>query len=562
MAEVRTTVGVVAGDETAADVAGAVRCRARYDKREGEWGIDVDLSGQVRQPTLVFAEAGDPLAGAALPLIDGQTGLFLPVAGKRPDDARVFVATAGADRLRLLAAAAVEAVADEALSLKLQTASDQVSPGAITGVDVVCTTGPSRAAPAVLLARLVDATGTGHVEWLPGPGRREVKRVLAGLAMACTWAAGEEEDDGSMGIEAPDVGPHPRFSEALFEGTTLWAGSQPVEAEVTHLEVPIPARPGRYRLNVLACDAAGRLATESVLLDARQGVRMLLDVPEVFTVGDRGLLAVMLENPQPGPVEVCLSVRPGEGLHMEALWVVGGPGGPRAVGAGNSVSLSLPPGQLVRLLARVEASRVGDGTATVELESAGGRQRVERTYHVFAWEHPEPAEPTASRPASIRVKRSVLLLLEAAEHQQDAAEGEIRGWRELGANWVATPLLEGERLSPGRLVVVRDTFTLARPLSDVVWRQRLPAACVPPAMVSSDFLSLGERSEVRLDSVAYSAERLAAGELVHECPMIVVRPGTYFLPPPEMTERGRALKLEVDPGEFHLVVPDQGRPGE
>ncbi|HUU99079.1 MAG TPA: hypothetical protein VM487_25375, partial [Phycisphaerae bacterium] len=70
------------------------------------------------------------------------------------------------------------------------------------------------------------------------------------------------------------------------------------------------------------------------------------------------------------------------------------------------------------------------------------------------------------------------------------------------------------------------------------------------------FLSLGERSGVRLDSVAYSAVQLPVGEWIHECPLVVVRPGTYLLPPPEISVRGRPVAVEVEPAETHIVVSD------
>jgi len=550
-------------------VTPGVECQAEYARREQRWGIQVSLSGKVGQPLLVFAEAGDPLAASTIPELDGSAELFLPIEGRPFADARVFVATVAADGFQVLTSAAVEPAEEEALALTLEPASDQVSPGAVVSVDVVCPRGAGAAPPAMLLARLIDAAGTGYVEWVPGPVREGTAREIGGLTVTSSTAktsGGDARRYRDPGQTGDDEGPAPQsatpgdrlspeLAAALFEGTTLWADSRPIEADRTRLEVPIPAWPGRYRLIVLARSPSGVLATDALMLDAREGIRVLADVAEVFTIGDRSVFAVTLENPRSAPVAALVSIRGGDGLHIETVRVDSGEAAEQTAGEQASVTLTLRPHKRVRVLARVEAIRAGAGTAVIELEAEGVRQRVECAYRVPAPQRARPVGPPDALPPPIRVKRTLLLL--TGEREQAERSVDQRALITVGsAERVATPLAPGARLVPGQWLLIRDELTLEERLEGVVWSQRLPAACVPPATEQMGFLSLGERSGVRLDSVAYSAVQLPVGEWIHECPLVVVRPGTYLLPPPEISVRGRTVAVEVEPAETHIVVSD------
>jgi len=537
-------------------VTPGVECQAEYARREQRWGIQVSLSGEVGQPLLVVAEAGDPLAASTIPELDGDAELFLPIEGRRFADARVFVATVAADGFQVLTSAAIEPAEEEALALTLEPASGPVSPGAIVGVDVVCTRGTGAAPPAILLARLIDAAGTGYVEWVPGPVHERTAREIGGLTVTSSSDHSEEADDKRSAPQSAVSNGRlaPELAAALFEGTTLWADSRPIEANRTRLEVPIPARPGRYRLIVLARSPSGVLATDALMLDAREGIRVLADLAEAFTVGDRSVLAVTLENPRSAPVAVGISIRGGDSLHIETLRVAGGEAAEQTAGEQASATLTLPPHKRVRVLARVEAIRAGEGTAVIELEAESVRQRVECAYRVLSAQRSAPHDLRDHSAPRMRVKRTVLWLI--GEEQFETPGEEEAQVETGGTDWVATPLAPGERLTPGQRLLIRDELTLEERLEGVVWSQRLPAACVPPATEQVGFLSLGERSGVRLDSVAYSAAQLPAGERIHECPLVVVRPGTYLLPPPEISVRGRPVAVEAEPAETHIVVSD------
>jgi hypothetical protein len=545
----------VGGSESSRGLASLlVECRARYAQREQQWVIQVSLSGTVGQPLLAFAEAGDPLAAASIAELNGSAELFLPIDGRRSADARVFVATVAEDGFRVLTSAAVEPAEEEAPVLSLEPASDPVSPGAMVSVEAVCARGAEATPPAVLLARLIDAAGTGYVEWIPGPVPEGAAAELGGLTLTSSGEPGQTGDNEGPAPQSGSAGDRlsPELAAALFEGTTLWADSRPIKAERTRLQVPIPARPGRYRLIVLARSLSGWLATDSLMLDTREGIRLLADVAEVFTIGDRSVMAVTLENPRATSVKALVSVRGGEGLHTESVRVVGGEPVEQTAGEQASITLTLDPHESVRILARVEAIRAGAGTAAVELEAQGLEQRVECAYRVLTPERATPVDsPEAAQP--IQIRRTLLLLTDEPE-LPPAEEGlpAENGGEEQGAR----PLAPGARLTPGQWLMIRDELTLDESLENVLWSQRLPATCVPPAYEQMAFLSLGKRNSVRRDYVAYSAPRLPGGKRIHECPLVVVRPGTCLLPPPEISVQGRPVAVTVEPAETHIVVSD------
>jgi hypothetical protein len=555
--QVRKSLEVGGSGTATGVVVSGVECQARYVRREQQWGLQVSLSGAVAQPLLVFAEAGDPLAASAISRLDGDAQLLLPIESERLADARVFVATVAAEGLQILTSAAVEPAKEEVLALKLEPAWDQVSPGTVVSVDVVCTRGTGVAPPAALFARLIDPAGTRSTEWTPAAAREGATSKIGGLTLTSSWSAGETVDDESLAPQSATPGDRlsPELAAALFEGTTLWADSRALEADRTRLDVPIPQQPGRYRLIVLAYSPSGGLATESLTLDAREGIRMLADVAEVFTIGDRSVLAVTVENPRSAPVAVGVSIQGGDGLHIETLHVADGEAGEHSTGEQASVTLTVGPRQRMRVLARVEAVRAGAGTAIVELDTQGVRQRLERAYRVLAAQRVQPVGSPDALPSPVRVKRTLLLL--TGEREQHEGPADQRTPATGGSEErVATPLAPGVRLRPGQWLLIRDEITLAEPLKGVVWLQRMPAACVPPALGQTGFLSLGERGSVRMDSVAYSAAQLQAGKQIHECPLVVVRPGTYLLPPPEISVQGRPVAVEVEPAEAHIVVSD------
>jgi hypothetical protein len=235
--------------------------------------------------------------------------------------------------------------------------------------------------------------------------------------------------------------------------------------------------------------------------------------------------------------------------------VVGGEAAKQTPGKQTAVTLALRPHKRVRLLAQVEAIRAGKGTAVIELEAETARQRVERGYRILA---PPPVAPTGSpdeRPPPIRVKRTLLLLTDGGQQAERSASE--RTAVNVGSEEPAMrPLAPGARLTPGQWLLIRDELTLEQRLEGVEWSQRLPAACVPPAFEQMGLISLGQRSGVRLDSVTYSAAQLPIGGRIHECPLVVVRPGTYLLPPPNINVRGQPVAVELEPAETHIVVSD------
>ncbi|HUU95148.1 MAG TPA: hypothetical protein VM487_05370, partial [Phycisphaerae bacterium] len=441
-------------------VTPGVECQAQYARREQRWGIQVSLSGEVGQPLLVFAEAGDPLAASTILELDESAELFLPIEGRRFADARVFVATVAADGLQVLTSAAIEPAEEEALALTLEPPSGPVSPGAVVSVDVICTRGTDAAPPAMLLARLIDAAGTGYVEWVPGPVHDGAAPEIGGLTVTSSGDPGQTGDDeGSVPQSAtPGDRLSPELAAALFEGTTLWADSRPIEADRTRLEVPIPVWPGRYRLIVLARSPSGVLATDALMLDAREGIRVLADVAETFTIGDRSVLAVTLENPRSAPATVGVSIQGGDGLHIETLRVAGGEAAEQTAGEQTAVTIALGPHKRVRVLAQVEAIRAGEGTAVVELEAEGVRQRAARAYRVWSAQRSAPHDLRDQSAPRMRVKRTLLWLI--GEEQFETPGEEETQVETGGTDWVATPLAPGERLTPGQWLLIRDELTL------------------------------------------------------------------------------------------------------
>jgi len=81
--------------------------------------------------------------------------------------------------------------------------------------------------------------------------------------------------------------------------------------------VPIPAQPGLYKLIVAARAPAGQVVSDTLVLDARRGVRLEASAPQWLTVGDRSLVAVRVENAYVEPIQAQVRCEVGDSLHAE-----------------------------------------------------------------------------------------------------------------------------------------------------------------------------------------------------------------------------------------------------
>jgi hypothetical protein len=537
-----------------------LQCDARLAEHDGKPGVRVRLTGSVPQPVIALVEAGDPLAARVLPSIDGLSEVFLPLEAT-PPEARVVLAAVAQTGLEILADVEVRPSQAQAISLDIEPPSAPLLPNESVRIGVTCTrvdpspkrkreTTDSPATDATLIARLVPAADAGYVRWQPKQRRAPSRPAPSGPAIASSLSHGPAPGEAMARGTRPERLPlPPSLVAALYEGTTLWADVRPVSAAKTELDVPLPVAPGLYRLIVLARGPRGATARGEILLDTRRGLRVIASAPKHLTLGDRTIVAIMLENARAEPAEARVLVNVGEGLHVESVTVrhSGHPGNAArpadsaesdaASWTGEPVPLTVPAGQRAWLQLRVEAVRVGHATMHAEIAlahdaaapdlrppgSVTSDLRVRRTLrqHAHAAYEVLPVDragTTETTKAPLRLKRTLLRVIEERV-QLDPATGEPSEegvWKTKRQHAVLTA---GERVEPGQKILVRDEFTLEKPLAAVTWFQRLPPNCRTLQNEPRGFQTAGDTQCQRSDASGCRIPTLAAGRHMHEYPL-------------------------------------------
>ena len=521
-----------------------IRCDALATDRNGKPGVLVRLIGRNRQPAVVLVEAGDPLAAASLPPFDGTRELFLPVASV-PAGTRVMVVTAGATGSEILASAEAQPDAAREMTLSLETPQAAPLPGGTLHVNAACTRGGAPLTDASIIARLVPARDSGHVSWLPGRPRETTGTATSFPAIASSGGAAQP-----AGGDAPDASicyspSRDRLLEAMYKSTTLWVGTCD-RLDDAGMDVPLPAEPGLYRLIAVAIAPGGTSAVDDVLIDTRTGPHVAVDAPEKLTSGDRTVVAVMIGNVRPEPIEVDVRVDAGPGLHVESALV-----GERALSAaaivGAAVHLTVPAEDRCWLQVRVEAAEPGNAALRAEVTSAIGTQHATTTCEVIA---AEPSQPPDGR---VHLKRTLLrlaeesILVDPVTYKPSDTGVPKMIWREYA-------IAPGESVVPGTNLLVREEVTLSEPCDHVEWTQRAPANCHVVQANSRARHTLGDIKRRRLCQIEYTAAKLEVGFRTHEYHIVAMRPGVCRVPAPEASADGRPLIVSVEPAELLVNV--------
>ena len=508
-------------------------------------GVRVRLEGDSAGPLLVaLVQDGDPLAAVGVERLAGQADLLVPLDAEPAGAMRAVVIGIADAGPEVLCNEPVESDPQQKLELELTAQTTEVWPGTTVSVKADCRTGtPPRGT--TLIARLIDAASVGYADWgrvLPAAGQTPPIRGLTVVSSAGGPVAGGDTQanqtaDAASGVPAA-------LQSMLGEGQTLWSASLDVESETTELSVPIPATPGLYRLAAALRAPDGAVAVGAVVLDARRGVRVWIDAPGHVGLGDRTLVAALLENGYPDAVEVRVQVLGGQGLHIESLRVAGDAQATSQPVFGLPLSLQLPAGGRAWLYAGVEAAATGRDNAEVAVTARGEQRTATCPYEVL------PASPPGAAETAVRIKRT--LLIRRAPPEWAAAEGD-----EASAStreWESAPWSPGNQLVPGELLYVREEFVLPEAQGEFEWLQRVPATCCAVPVHARVTRPIGTRAPDRDDTLAFRVRALPAGVRVHEYCLAVVRPGSCVLPPPEWRAGEATVPLAVEPDEVRLIV--------
>ena len=520
-------------------------CTAHVAREDGHMAVRVRLEGDSAGPLLVaLVQDGDPLAAVGVERLAGRADLLVPLDAEPVGVMRaVVIGTAGAGT-EVLCNEPVESNPQQKLELELAAQTKEVWPGTTVSVKADCRTGKPPSGT-TLIARLIDATAVGYTDWgrvVPSTGPATPIRGLAVVSSAGGAVAGEDTQPNRAADAAPGV--PMALQNMLGEGQTLWSASLDVESETSELNVPIPARPGLYRLVAGLRTPDDAVAVDAVVLDARRGVRVWVDAPGHIGLGDRTLVAALLENGYPEAVEARVEMRGGTGLHIESLRVAGGEQTASQPGLEAPLTLQLPAGGRAWLYAGVEAATTGRDNAEVVVTARGVQRTATCPYEVLPASHPGAAE------TAVRVKRT--LLVRRAPPEWAAAEGDDGS--APARDWEAAPWSPGSRLVPGELLYVREEFVLPEVQGEFEWLQRVPATCCAVLVHARVTRPIGTRAPDRDDTLAFRVPALPAGVRMHEYCLAVVRPGSCVLPPPEWRVGEATVPVAVEPDEVRLIV--------
>ena len=542
--QLRAAVTVRAASPSSAPAAPRVKCDAHFARQDGRDGVRVRLAGESATPLAVLAAAGDPLGGVGVGRLSGLTEVFLPLDTQPTTGTRVVVVGTSDAGTQLLTTEPVAADPARSGELRLEATTQPIWPGTLAQVTARLEPAGQAARGTVLTARLTDAGAaySGH-----GPFSRE-RDETAGVTLGIAIVGPEGELPTGTGGAAYAL--PPLLRSALSQGATLWCGAVDLEAAGSTLSVPVPDRPGVYRLLAATVAPDGAVARGAILLDARHGLRVRPDVPQHLTVGDRTRVSVLVESGERSPVDAELRLDAGAGLHVESLAVVAPSGLSEGARPGEAVPLHLAAGGHVWVHATVEASRAGGGTVVVEVSAGDMRSRSERPYEILNLAAAEAA------PRAVQIKRTLVIWtpLDRDQAASQPAPDSLDEPKESRRQWTSVPWSPNERLVPGQYVEVREEFTLGEPSPGAIWTQRVPTTCTAIRLMPGNPGPIGLRELGRGDELRFRVSPLAPGPHAHQYYLVVVRPGTAVLPPPDLRSGETPILVTVVPAEVRLVA--------
>lgn len=544
---VRQTIEV-AGDRPAHAETKPVACTAQAATADGRPQVRARVEGGWPRPVLVLLADEDPLTAAALPGLTGSAQVLLTPDHVPSGPTRVLLVGRSGSGVQVLGATRVAPCPEDTLHLACSLEPAEPHGGGELTVDVTVTRGEQRRAvdQAAVLVRLARVAQHGALPWLPGETRPDVGLLPAGIELFHS----QRGDDGN-GVSLPEARELPgELIEALFAHRTLWLDSALTAEGQARFAVPLPPRPGFYRLFVLARSPDGSFARVCRDLDQRDELELLADLPPRLLVGDRSWAWLTIRNPRPTPVTVRATCSGNEALHVERPQPVGREVGVGAAGSG-AADLTLAAGGSVRLRTAIEAVRAGRGVATFRVEAEGAARRISAVCAIG-----EAAVTVADKLTGngLSLQREVFLL---QREQGVGPDDGGAGGQPADSGWIRIPLEPGERLDPGALVVVQEQFTPLRALRDVEWEQRLPGNCLTYTgqAFGEQLRQVGRCREQRPGSVLFATPWLGAGRpCIHEYVMVAARPGACQFPAPRLRARGRVVRIDLVSEHSRVVV--------
>jgi tetratricopeptide (TPR) repeat protein len=375
-----------------------VHCQAQCVGTAQRAAVQVELDGQSAEPLLALVEDGDVQAAQDVPALSGQASVLLPLEAGVSSALRVAVLR-GSGELKSLCTGEVAPAALPGFEVKATAPEQDPWPGSVVSVPV------SGAWPVgtALVARLINAVDAGFTDsGADSPGRAAERSAPT---LAAVSSAHGPVNWGGVSREAADKALGSELRAAFAEGITLWSTSLAATEPSLDLEVPIPAQPGLYKLIVAARAPTGQVASDTLMLDARRGVRLEVNAPEWLTVGDRSLVAVRVENAYAEPLQAQVRCEVGAGLHAEGI----------AERTNlEPVTMDLAARASGWLYVDVEATRVGAGCVTANVSARGEDRSARCTYAVRRSSDSEPA-------ATVKLKRSLVVWTAPSEADDAAA---------------------------------------------------------------------------------------------------------------------------------------------
>jgi tetratricopeptide (TPR) repeat protein len=547
------TVQVLPISDTAPAVTPTVRCRARL-AAQGDpprrTAVQVEVDGRSAGPLLVLAENGDPQAAGVIPALSDHAAVVLPLeagVAARRGGLWVAVVRAGLAGPEWLGSTEVAPDPSQAIGLQVTVAAHDVWPGTEVLAQIACQSAAAEggwSTGTTLTARLIDAADAGYVDFTPDSPSRSAERAASSLTTV--WSAGGPAVQGGGNQEVAERSALAgNLRTALSEGTTLWGASLAAGGPSTEIRVPVPASSGLYKLIVVARTPAGETASDATILDARRGVRLEVNAPPRLTLGDRSVLAVLVENAYTEPIEAVVGWEVGAGLHLETVRIEGTGAPTTSTRPDEPVTIHVPAAGRLWLHLGVGAARAGSGRAGVELTARGSRNTASCPYEV------QPADGPVAPETGLHIRRALVIWTPPSE--TDERESASRGDE---ARWSSSPFSSAAPLVPGQVLEVAEEFTLPEPTPELAWVQHVPPTC---HTVMGDFPGvrpIGARQPHPAGALVFKVPALQPGLHVHRYFLSVVRPGVAVIPAPVLRGRDTTLLVAVEPADLQIVVAE------
>jgi hypothetical protein len=543
------TIQVLPASDTSPTPMSALRCRARLEAEGARAVVRVEVDGQSAEPLLVLAENGDPQAAAVVPDLSAHAAVALVLevgAAVRRSGLRVALVRAGPAGLEWLCSTEVAPDPSQVIGTQVNVAGHDVWPGTEVLAQVACQSGAADGWPAgtTLTARLIDAVDAGYADFTADAPGRATERAASGLTTVWSADGPAVQGDGNQDV-AERTALAGDLRTALSEGTTLWGTSLAAGGPSTEIRVPVPALSGLYKLIVVARTPAGETASDATILDARRGVRLEVNAPLRLTLGDRSVLAVLVENAYTEPIEAVVRCEVGAGLHLETVRIEGTGAPTTSTSPDEPVTIHVPAAGRLWLHLGVEAARAGSGRAGVELTARGSRNTASWPYEVQPADGPEVPE------SALHIRRTLVTWTPPSEtdERESASKGDE-------ARWSSSPFSSAAPLVPGQVLEVAEEFTLPEPTPELAWVQHVPPTC---HTVMGDFPGvrpIGARQPHPAGALAFKVPALQPGLHVHRYFLSVVRPGVAVIPAPVLRGRDTTLLVVVEPADLQIVVAE------